>query len=100
MRVSNDQYENGRLMNGYDYDRQAWVSDGRYVRCGHPQSMDCKCYGKEHEGEDTPSYDLAQGYTPSAYFDEHDRRETFGMSGDDLDEAIRIARRNMAGEGR
>ena len=35
----------------YDYDNQAWSRDGKYVRCGHPESMDCKCYGKEHEGE-------------------------------------------------
>ena len=33
----------------FDYDRQAWVKDGRYVRCGH--ETDCKCYGRLHEGE-------------------------------------------------
>ena len=42
-----------RLINGYDYDNQAWVIDGKYVRCGHPENMDCGCYGKEHEGEQT-----------------------------------------------
>ena len=35
----------------YDYERQAWVVDGRYVRCGHPAEMDCQCYGRLHEGE-------------------------------------------------
>lgn len=35
----------------YDYDKQAWIIDGKYQRCGHPESMDCKCYGKEHAGE-------------------------------------------------
>ena len=35
----------------YDYDNQAWIVDGKYVKCGHPDSMDCKCYGKIHEGE-------------------------------------------------
>jgi hypothetical protein len=35
----------------FDYDHQAWIVDGRYVRCGHPESMDCNCYGKLHEGE-------------------------------------------------
>lgn len=35
----------------YDYNRQAWVVDGLYVRCGHPEDMDCGCYGRAHEGE-------------------------------------------------
>lgn len=52
-RVSSDQYVNGRLMNGYDYDNQAWVKDGKYVACGHPEAMNCKCYGKIHEGQET-----------------------------------------------
>lgn len=43
--------EEGVLLNGYDYINQAWVMDGVYVRCGHPEAMDCGCYGKEHEGE-------------------------------------------------
>jgi hypothetical protein len=38
-------------MTAYDYKNQAWVKDNRYVRCGHPESMDCGCYGKVHEGE-------------------------------------------------
>lgn len=33
----------------FDYDRQAWVKDGRYVRCGHTNP--CDCYGTAHEGE-------------------------------------------------
>jgi hypothetical protein len=43
--------ETGTLVNGYDYTNQAWVMNGKYVRCGHPDAMDCDCYGKEHEGE-------------------------------------------------
>ncbi len=42
-----------RLLNGYDYENQAWVRDGRYGRCGHPQQMNCGCYGRIHEGEET-----------------------------------------------
>ena len=38
-------------VNGYDYQRQAWVKDGRYLRCGHPPTMDCRCYGLRHESE-------------------------------------------------
>ncbi len=38
-------------MTRYDYDTQAWVVDGVYVRCGHPDTMQCSCYGRLHEGE-------------------------------------------------
>ena len=56
-RTSNDQYRNGLLFNGYDYTRQAWVKDGFYVRCGHPESMNCDCFGRLFEGE--PSVETA-----------------------------------------
>jgi hypothetical protein len=35
----------------YDYENQAWVVDGKYIRCGHPDAMDCQCFGLEHQGE-------------------------------------------------
>ncbi len=35
----------------FDYDVQAWVQDGRYVSCSHPEEMGCQCYGKVHAGE-------------------------------------------------
>ena len=35
----------------YDYTHQAWVENGVYIRCGHPESMDCGCYGRAHAGE-------------------------------------------------
>ena len=50
-----------KVTNGYDYTNQAWILDGVYVRCGHPEVGDvlpegtvwtgCSCYGLEHEGE-------------------------------------------------
>jgi hypothetical protein len=49
MRMSSDEYAEGRLVDGFDYERQAWVKNGKYVRCGHPSA--CGCYGKAHEGE-------------------------------------------------
>lgn len=49
MRTSDNQYEHGILYKGYDYKNQAWVRDGKYIRCGHPGV--CSCYGKAHEGE-------------------------------------------------
>lgn len=45
-------FKNAVLVNGYDYDNQAWVLAGRYVRCGHLEEMDCRCYGKKHQGEE------------------------------------------------
>ena len=53
-RQSNDEFKDGRLINGFDYVRQAWVQDGRYVRCGHPETTNCQCYGRLHEGDQTP----------------------------------------------
>lgn len=52
-RTSHDEYTDGRLINGYDYANQAWVVGGKYVACGHPQSMNCGCYGRVHVGEET-----------------------------------------------
>lgn len=52
-RESDNYYLNGQLWDGYDYENQAWVKDGKYLRCGHPESMNCNCYGKLHEGEET-----------------------------------------------
>ena len=34
----------------FDYMRQAWVVAGRYIRCGHPDALGCRCYGREHAG--------------------------------------------------
>jgi hypothetical protein len=36
----------------YDYENQAWVIDGVYQSCNHPDAMDCQCYGKVHAGEE------------------------------------------------
>ena len=35
----------------FDYENQCWLVDGIIQRCGHPEGMDCNCYGKAHEGE-------------------------------------------------
>lgn len=37
--------------NGFDYENRAWVIDGRYVSCGHPETMKCGCFGRIHAGE-------------------------------------------------
>ena len=36
MRGTGDVVINGRLYDGYDYEHQAWVKDGKYIACGHP----------------------------------------------------------------
>jgi hypothetical protein len=38
-------------MNQYDYTNQAWLVDGRYVACNHPEAMQCLCYGKLNAGK-------------------------------------------------
>jgi hypothetical protein len=63
-RLSGDEYKNGRLMNGYDYDNQAWVKDGKYVDCGHPDTMTCDCYGRLHKGEETASPEEDLSFVP------------------------------------
>ena len=35
----------------YDYDKQSYVRQGRWVDCGHPEDMECECYGRLHHGE-------------------------------------------------
>jgi hypothetical protein len=47
--------ELGQARGRYDYDNQAWVVDGLYQTCGHPEAMRCTCYGKLHAGEQAPS---------------------------------------------
>jgi hypothetical protein len=52
MRTSRDVFNvHGVLLHGFDYENQAWVENGKYLRCGHPDPMDCGCFGRLHEGE-------------------------------------------------
>ena len=55
MRYSTNTVKDGRLINGFDYEVQAWVENGKYVSCGHPPYFDCHCYGKMNEGKETES---------------------------------------------
>jgi hypothetical protein len=68
-RTSNDQYRNGLLFNGYDYSRQAWVVDGKYVACGHAlpnpstgKQTPCQCYGRLHAGEPSIEQQAPEGW--------------------------------------
>lgn len=52
-RQSGNQFDptTGQLINGFDYYNQAWVVNKKYIRCGHPDSMECGCYGRINEGK-------------------------------------------------
>jgi hypothetical protein len=50
-RTTVDQYKNGFLFNGYDYQRQAWVINGVYEACNHPKEMWCGCFGRLNAGK-------------------------------------------------
>lgn len=46
-RTSQDEFDTkGQLLNGFDYENQAWMVDGKYTRCGHPETMKCGCCGR------------------------------------------------------
>ncbi len=38
----------------FDYLNQAWIVDGRYVNCGHPENMNCGCFGRLHANQLAP----------------------------------------------
>ena len=50
-RQSSNEVIDGKLVNGFDYEHQAWVVDSKYVDCGHPSAMLCGCYGRANEGK-------------------------------------------------
>lgn len=53
-RLSRDHFDtSGRLIEGFDYDNQAWVQLGVYLDCGHKKDLLCGCYGRKHKGEET-----------------------------------------------
>ena len=49
-RLSADEYVNGHLKNGYDYDLQMWVLNYIVQDCGH--LMPCHCNGRKYKGKD------------------------------------------------
>ncbi len=40
----------------FDYDHQCWIADRCVQRCGHPDGMDCSCYGREHSGQSSNAH--------------------------------------------
>jgi len=39
----------------FDYDNQAWIINGVYQDCNHPESMDCQCFGRLNAGKRAPN---------------------------------------------
>lgn len=62
----------------FDYEKQAWVVNGRYVRCGHIDP--CDCYGRQHVGEraELAECDLCTGKRSPR--DELERGHVSGMA--------------------
>lgn len=59
---TNEIDKEGKIINGYDYDKQCWVVGGIIQDCGHPRKGEyapaigrawggCNCYGRIHKGE-------------------------------------------------
>lgn len=51
MRQSSNYIFNGVIWHGYSYDKQCWIEDNVIQDCGHPKTMSCDCYGRQHAGE-------------------------------------------------
>lgn len=51
MRQGQNEMQAGVIKNGFSYTHQTWIKDFIVQRCGHPQQMNCQCFGKKHEGE-------------------------------------------------
>jgi len=50
--MSRNYYCKDKAKLSYDYDKQVWIIDGKYQRCGHPESINCDCYGRLHANEE------------------------------------------------
>jgi len=51
MRTSENEMQAGVIKNGFSYEHQCWIKEFVVMRCGHPATMNCGCFGKKHQGE-------------------------------------------------
>ena len=55
-RLSGDEIKDGVVFNGFDYELQVWVEDGKVLRCGHKFDIDSVmgwcCNGARYEGQE------------------------------------------------
>lgn len=68
-RVSSDEFtEDGRLINGFDYDLQVWVRHGIIEDCGHPEDMNCAewCNKRKYAGRSIDNVKAVAGIKGSA----------------------------------
>ncbi len=76
----------------FDYENQVWVENGKYIRCGHPDSMRCLCYGKLNEGKLAPKGITTRQYNQS----EEEKTMRYGKRTiDDADQETRRVERAL-----
>ena len=51
MRQGDNEIQAAVIKNGFSYEHQCWIINFVVQRCGHPESMGCKCFGRIHEGQ-------------------------------------------------
>lgn len=51
MRTGQNEMRAGVIVNGFSYTRQVWIKEFIIQGCGHPETLDCGCFGKQHAGE-------------------------------------------------
>ena len=49
--MSRSYYSEDKAKYSYDYKNQVWIKNGKYVNCGHPENMNCNCFGRKHANE-------------------------------------------------
>jgi len=49
--MSRNYYSEDKSKLSFDYDKQVWIINGKYQNCGHPEDMNCNCYGRQHKDE-------------------------------------------------
>ena len=53
MRQSTNEMQAGAIKNGYSYEHQCWILNYIIQDCGHPATMPCGCFSRQHAGEQT-----------------------------------------------
>ena len=52
--------QDAETITGFDYTNQAWVQNGRYLRCAHGPDLACGCFGKINQGKRPSAAILAE----------------------------------------
>lgn len=80
-RNSNDELDStGQVLNGFDYDLQVWVEDGRVMDCGHKVLSRCGCAARKYKG-----WKLIDALTDAGMIGESDDDQATRQVGTPLD---------------